>query len=143
MFKSTTISLRLILAFAVPLVLLVILGSQSYFSVRAMHQHIDTLYDDRIVPLTELKLIADAYAVNVIDAVNNANAGVFTAEQAVQELTRRYEDTFANPWVAASRGYIDDVIEPSETRPRVIAAFRMLDGKRVAHPSRKHGNIPL
>lgn len=88
MFKSTTISLRLILAFTVPLLLLVILGSQSYFSVRAMHQHIDTLYDDRIVPLTELKLIADAYAVNVIDAVNKANAGVFTAEQAVQELEK-------------------------------------------------------
>jgi methyl-accepting chemotaxis protein len=88
MFKSTTISLRLILAFAVPLLLLVILGSQSYVSVRAMHQHIDTLYDDRIVPLTELKLIADAYAVNVIDAVNKANAGVFTAEQAVQELEK-------------------------------------------------------
>ncbi|OGO78843.1 MAG: hypothetical protein A2203_00715, partial [Chromatiales bacterium RIFOXYA1_FULL_46_5] len=88
MFKSKTISLRLILAFAVPLLLLVILGSQSYFSVRAMHQHIDTLYDDRIVPLTELKLIADAYAVNVIDAVNKANAGVFTAEQAVQELEK-------------------------------------------------------
>jgi methyl-accepting chemotaxis protein len=88
MFKSTTISLRLILAFAVPLLLLVILGSQSYFSVRAMHQHIDTLYDDRIVPLTELKLISDAYAVNVIDAVNKANAGVFTAEQAVQELEK-------------------------------------------------------
>jgi acetyl-CoA carboxylase carboxyltransferase component len=60
-----------------------------------------------------------------------------------RELTRRYEDTFANPWVAASRGYVDDVIEPSETRPRVIGAFRMLEGKRVPHPSRKHGNIPL
>lgn len=88
MFKSKTISFRLILAFSVPLLLLVALGSQSYFSVRAMHQHIDTLYDDRIVPLTELKLIADAYAVNVIDAVNKANAGVFTAEQAVQELEK-------------------------------------------------------
>lgn len=88
MFKSKTISFRLILAFSVPLLLLVALGSQSYFSVRAMHRHIDTLYDDRIVPLTELKLIADAYAVNVIDAVNKANAGVFTAEQAVQELEK-------------------------------------------------------
>ncbi|MBU0914666.1 MAG: MCP four helix bundle domain-containing protein [Gammaproteobacteria bacterium] len=88
MFKSKTISVRLIMAFSVPLLLLVALGSQSYFSVRAMHQHIDTLYDDRIVPLTELKLIADAYAVNVIDAVNKANAGVFTAEQAVQELEK-------------------------------------------------------
>ncbi len=64
-------------------------------------------------------------------------------EQTVRELTARYEDTFANPWVAASRGYVDDVIEPSETRPRVIGAFRMLDGKRVTQPARKHGNIPL
>jgi propionyl-CoA carboxylase beta chain len=62
---------------------------------------------------------------------------------AIAELTRRYEDTFANPWVAASRGYVDDVIEPSQTRPRVIDAFRMLEGKRVDHPARKHGNIPL
>ena len=64
-------------------------------------------------------------------------------DAAVRELTRRYEDTFANPWVAASRGYIDDVIEPADTRPRVIGAFRMLEGKRVTHPARKHGNIPL
>ncbi|MFN8519107.1 MAG: acyl-CoA carboxylase subunit beta [Chloroflexota bacterium] len=62
---------------------------------------------------------------------------------ATQEMTRRYEDAFANPWVAASRGYVDDVIEPSDTRPRVIGAFRMLEGKRVDHPARKHGNIPL
>jgi acetyl-CoA carboxylase carboxyltransferase component len=62
---------------------------------------------------------------------------------ATQELTRRYEEMFANPWVAASRGYVDDVIEPSETRPRVIDAFRMLEGKRVRPSARKHGNIPL
>jgi propionyl-CoA carboxylase beta chain len=62
---------------------------------------------------------------------------------AARELTKRYEDTFANPWVAASRGYIDDVIEPSETRPRIIGAFRMLEGKRDRNPARKHGNIPL
>ncbi len=54
-----------------------------------------------------------------------------------------YEETFANPYVAAGRGYVDDVIVPSDTRPRVISAFRMLDGKRERNPSRKHGNIPL
>jgi len=59
------------------------------------------------------------------------------------ELTREYEDTFANPYVAAGRGYVDDVIEPSDTRPRIISAFRMLEGKRDRNPSRKHGNIPL
>lgn len=65
------------------------------------------------------------------------------AEAATRDLTRRYEEMFANPWVAASRGYVDDVIEPSETRPRVIGAFRMLEGKRVRSSARKHGNIPL
>jgi acetyl-CoA carboxylase carboxyltransferase component len=58
-------------------------------------------------------------------------------------LALEYEERFANPYVAAGRGYLDDVIVPSETRPRVIAAFRMLEGKRDANPSRKHGNIPL
>jgi propionyl-CoA carboxylase beta chain len=58
-------------------------------------------------------------------------------------LTAEYEERFANPWVAASRGYLDDVIVPSETRPRVIAAFAMLEGKRDLTPRRKHGNIPL
>ncbi len=59
------------------------------------------------------------------------------------ELTREYEETFAHPYVAAGRGYVDDVIVPSETRPRVISAFAMLAGKRDRNPSRKHGNIPL
>ena len=45
--------------------------------------------------------------------------------------------------MAAGRGYLDDVIVPSETRPRVIAAFEMLEGKRDENPRRKHGNIPL
>ncbi|MCY7419451.1 MAG: acyl-CoA carboxylase subunit beta [Chloroflexi bacterium] len=59
------------------------------------------------------------------------------------ELTREYEETFAHPYVAAGRGYVDDVIVPSETRPRIISAFAMLAGKRDRNPSRKHGNIPL
>jgi propionyl-CoA carboxylase beta chain len=64
-------------------------------------------------------------------------------EATLRQLTRDYEDTFANPYVAAGRGYVDDVIVPSDTRPRVIGAFQMLEGKRQHNPSRKHGNIPL
>ena len=66
-------------------------------------------------------------------------------DQAVEmdRLTAEYETTFANPYVAAARGYIDDVIEPSATRPRLIAAFAMLEGKRDRTPAKKHGNIPL
>jgi propionyl-CoA carboxylase beta chain len=59
------------------------------------------------------------------------------------ELVAEYREKFANPYVAASRGYIDDVIEPKETRPRLINALEMLTNKRDKNPSKKHGNIPL
>jgi len=54
-----------------------------------------------------------------------------------------YAENFANPYIAARRGYVDDIIEPSETRERLIAAFQFLEGKRVTLPRKKHGNIPL
>jgi len=59
------------------------------------------------------------------------------------ELVAEYREKFANPYVAASRGYIDAVIEPSETRPRLINALEMLTNKRDSNPAKKHGNIPL
>jgi propionyl-CoA carboxylase beta chain len=68
------------------------------------------------------------------------------AEDPVQkkaELVAEYKEKFANPYVAAQRGYIDDVIEPKETRPRLINALEMLSNKRDANPAKKHGNIPL
>ena len=60
-----------------------------------------------------------------------------------EELVRDYREKFANPYVAAARGYLDGVIAPRETRPRVIRALEMLRNKRVQRPPRKHGNIPL
>ena len=54
-----------------------------------------------------------------------------------------YKDKFANPYVAAQRGYIDDVIEPKETRPRLINALEMLTSKRDTNPPKKHGCMPL
>ena len=54
-----------------------------------------------------------------------------------------YVENFANPYVAAQRGYIDEIIEPSETREKLITAFKLLEGKRTTVPSKKHGNIPL
>jgi acetyl-CoA carboxylase carboxyltransferase component len=59
------------------------------------------------------------------------------------ELVEDYRDKFANPYIAASRGYIDDVIEPRETRPRLINALEMLSNKRDANPAKKHGCLPL
>ncbi len=58
-------------------------------------------------------------------------------------LTEEYRAKFANPFVAASHGYVDDIIEPSSTRPRVISALRLLASKRDRNPPKKHGNIPL
>jgi len=59
------------------------------------------------------------------------------------ELVAEYREKFANPYIAASRGYLDDVIEPRETRPRLINALEMLQNKRDSNPPKKHGNIPL
>ena len=60
-----------------------------------------------------------------------------------KELVLEYRDRFANPYIAARMGYLDDVIEPPETRPRVINAFAVLRTKRETRPAKKHGNIPL
>ncbi len=60
-----------------------------------------------------------------------------------QELTRRYREQFANPYIAAARGYLDDVIDPGEARNRLIDALESLQNKRQPAPDRKHGNIPL
>jgi len=66
-----------------------------------------------------------------------------TPEQTRREKVQEFQDRFANPFVAAERGFIDDVIRPSETRPRLIAALRMLENKVDTMPRKKHGNIPL
>lgn len=60
-----------------------------------------------------------------------------------KKLIDEYTEKFANPFVTASKGYIDAIIRPSETRPRVIEAFEMIENKRDTNPPRKHGNIPL
>ncbi len=60
-----------------------------------------------------------------------------------QKRTDEFREKFANPYIAAERGYIDDVIEPHETRPRVIRALDMLENKVDTNPKKKHGNIPL
>ena len=60
-----------------------------------------------------------------------------------QERIEEYKDRFANPFTAAEAGFIDDVIEPHETRPRVIRALRLLETKVDTMPRKKHGNIPL
>jgi propionyl-CoA carboxylase beta chain len=80
-------------------------------------------------------------AVNII--YRRDIAGSPTPEQRRQKLIDDYRARFANPYAAAERGYVDDVIVPHETRPKVITALETLLTKRVQAPKRKHGNIPL
>ena len=63
--------------------------------------------------------------------------------QDVDANTAEYTEKFANPMVAAQRGFIDDVIEPRETRARICEDLAVLEGKELENPWRKHGNIPL
>jgi acetyl-CoA carboxylase carboxyltransferase component len=92
-------------------------------------------------PTAEIAVMGPEGAVNIIFRKELAAAGDPEARRA--ELVAEYREQFANPYVAAARGYIDDVIEPSETRPRIIEALKMLQNKRDANPPKKHGNIPL
>lgn len=64
---------------------------------------------------------------------------VTTRNEKIQE----YRNKFASPYEAAKRGYVDDVIEPDSTRPRIIAALEMLASKRDSRPAKKHGNLPV
>jgi propionyl-CoA carboxylase beta chain len=64
-------------------------------------------------------------------------------QAAMDERVAEYVAKFANPYVAASRGYLDDIIDPRDTRARLIDALDTLQGKRDRNPPKKHGNIPL
>ena len=92
-------------------------------------------------PTAEIAVMGVEGAVNIIFRDEIAAADDPAAERA--RLVAEYEARFANPYIAAARGYVDDVILPSETRPRLIAALEMLAGKRDTNPRKKHGNIPL
>jgi propionyl-CoA carboxylase beta chain len=92
-------------------------------------------------PTAEIAVMGPDGAVNIIFRKELAEA--VDAEERRAQLVAEYRDKFANPYVAAARGYIDDIIEPSETRPRLIEALEMLRNKRDANPPKKHGNIPL
>jgi len=92
-------------------------------------------------PTAEIAVMGPEGAVNVVFRKQIEKAEDPVTARA--ELIQQYQDKFATPYIAAERGFIDDVIEPAETRPRLIKALRMLSTKRETVPARKHGNIPL
>jgi propionyl-CoA carboxylase beta chain len=92
-------------------------------------------------PTAEIAVMGPDGAVSIIFRKELAEADDPVAKKA--ELVATYREKFANPYVAASRGYLDDVIEPRETRARLINGLEMLENKRDSNPQKKHGNIPL
>ena len=92
-------------------------------------------------PSAEIAVMGPEGAVNIIFRKELAKAK--NPEKKRAELVAEYREKFTNPYIAASRGYIDDIIEPSSTRARLINGLEMLSNKRDKNPSKKHGNIPL
>ena len=92
-------------------------------------------------PTAEIAVMGAQGAVNILYRKELKDAADPEAER--QRLMDEYQDTLANPYIAAERGYVDRVILPHETRPMVIRAFRALRNKRASNPPKKHGNIPL
>jgi propionyl-CoA carboxylase beta chain len=89
-------------------------------------------------PTAEIAVMGAKGAVEIIFRAEAAGDAAKLAQR-----TKEYEDKFANPYVAASRGYIDDVIMPHNTRRRIVRALRTLKTKQVSNPAKKHDNIPL
>ena len=92
-------------------------------------------------PSAEIAVMGAEGAVNII--YREELSEVEDPQEKRQLLIADYQDKFTNPYVAASRGFVDDVIDPSETRPQIIKALEMLQNKRDSLPAKKHGNIPL
>ncbi len=92
-------------------------------------------------PTAEIAVMGPDGAANIIfkDDIKNSVDPIRTRAEKINE----YRNRFASPYVAAARGYVDDVIEPDSTRPRIIAALEMLASKRESRPAKKHGNLPV
>jgi acetyl-CoA/propionyl-CoA carboxylase carboxyl transferase subunit len=92
-------------------------------------------------PTAEIAVMGPRGAVNILydDEIDAADDPEAERERRIDE----YREEFANPYTAADRGFVDDVIEPTDTRPRLVDDLEMLKSKRTSNPDKKHGNIPL
>ncbi len=92
-------------------------------------------------PSAEIAVMGPDGAANIIfkNDIKNSDDPITTRKEKIEE----YKNTVANPYIAAQRGFVDDVLVPSITRPRLISAFDMLESKRENRPSKKHGNLPV
>ncbi|ADD09171.1 acyl-CoA carboxylase subunit beta [Candidatus Aciduliprofundum boonei] len=110
----------------------------AYIAMGSKHLRADVVY---AWPNAEIAVMGPEGAVNIVFRREIKEAE--NPEKRRQELINEYRDKFANPYVAASRLYVDDIIYPHETRPKIIQALNMLENKKEERPEKKHGNIPL
>lgn len=110
----------------------------AYVAMNSKHLGADIVY---AWPTAEIAVMGPDGAANIIYKNDIAAAAdpIAVRKQKIDEYTEK----FTNPYIAAARGYVDDIIEPDSTRPRVIAALEMLASKRDSKPSKKHGNFPM
>jgi len=94
-------------------------------------------------PSAQVAVMGASGAANIISSVKKEIKAAADPVEKTKEKIAEYEEKFNNPYRAAEMGYVDDVIEPSTSRQRIISAFDMLAGKRDSLPAKKHGNIPL
>jgi len=92
-------------------------------------------------PTAEIAVMGPEGAVNIIHSAEMKASS--NRDETWKALVADYREKFANPYNAAELGYIDEVIDPAETRPRLISVLEMCKNKRDSNPPRKHGNIPL
>jgi propionyl-CoA carboxylase beta chain len=94
-------------------------------------------------PTAEIAVMGPEGAVNIVYKRELEKAPDSDRESLRQEKIAEFRDRFANPAIAAERGYIDSIIEPATTRAKIIIALHSLENKRDTNPKKKHGNIPL
>jgi len=110
----------------------------AYIAMSSKHLGADMVF---AWPTAEIAVMGPDGAANII--FKNEIAAAVNPKETRAAMIEDYKERFANPYVAASRGYVDDVIEPDSTRPRIISALEALASKRENRPMKKHGNIPV
>lgn len=111
----------------------------SYIAMSSQHLGADMIF---AWPSAEIAVMGAQGAVEIVSAYRKRLAAAENKDEKKQELIKEYEDAFNNPYIAAERGYIEAIIEPAETRARLIDALEILSTKSESLPPKKHGNIP-
>ena len=110
----------------------------AYIAMNSKHMGADIVY---AWPIAEIAVMGASGAINIIGRKQINEAEDPEAKRA--ELIEKYEEKFLNPYTAARRGFVDEVIRPDETRDKIVAALDVLKTKSISRPYKKHGNIPL